>query len=150
MVRAASRSAFSVSSITGSTTYAWRPAGQASRTNSSTRSRCWVGVEPRSGSSPVRAAVPEEAQIEITVAGQGERARNGGGREEQDVGSVALRHQGRPLLHPESMLFVDYHQAEPLEADGLLDEGVGAHDDAHRAGAELPPHLLLFGGREPA
>jgi hypothetical protein len=44
-----------------------------------------------------------------------------------------VRREGEPLLHAETVLLVGDGEAEALELDGLLDEGVRAHDDARVA-----------------
>ena len=58
--------------------------------------------------------------------------------------------QGLALEHAEAVLLVDDDQAETLEADGLLDQRMGADDDAQRAVGQLFVDFFLLGGRDAA
>ena len=87
------------------------------------------------GAAPGRHLV-DLRDVEITVEGQGERARNRGRRHHQNIGLVALRLQDLALLDAEAVLLVDDGEPEPLEGDAALDEGVGADGDLHRTVGE--------------
>ena len=44
-------------------------------------------------------------------------------------GCAPLVRRRGPLLHPEAVLLVHHHQAQPVELDALLDQRVGPDDD---------------------
>ena len=54
----------------------------------------------------------DDADVQIAVNGQRQRARNGRRGHHQDVRMRAFFHQLLPLLHAEAMLFVDDRQAQ--------------------------------------
>ena len=110
-------SSFSDSSISGHTTYAWRPAATSSRTRPHALARRRrARVRPhRSRSASARRQLVEHRHVEVAVDGHRRGARDRGGRHHQHVGDGAvgaLRAQRRPLLDAEAVLLVDHHDAE--------------------------------------
>ena len=67
---------------------------------------------------------------------------NGRGRHDEQVrGLLALAAQGVALLDAEAVLLVDDDQAEVVELHLVLDQGVGADDDAGLAGDQVEQRL---------
>lgn len=80
--------------------------------------------------------------LQVAEDGHGDRTGNGGGRHDQQVGRLlALGAEGVALLDPEAVLFVDDDQAQVVEPDLVLDQGVGADHDAGLAGDEVEERL---------
>ena len=83
-----------------------------------------------------RAASRKLAQggdIQVAEHGHGDGTRDGSRRHDEHVGphaTACLCREGSPLLDAESMLLVDDDEAEVTELDGVLQQGVRAHDDA--------------------
>ena len=85
-----------------------------------------------------RRALVHDRDVEVAVGGEGQRARDGRGRHDQHVHVAALAAQLLALQHAEAVLLVHHGQAEAVEGDVLLDEGVRAHRDLHRARRPAP------------
>jgi hypothetical protein len=77
-------------------------------------------------------------------------ARDGRGRQRQYVDALAHLAQGRLLPRAETLLLVDHHQAEVLEAHALGRQRVGADGDADLAGGEGALGFLRLGRRRQA
>ena len=86
---------------------------------------------------------------EITESGEGERARNRGCGEEQNIGSRSLSDQRSPLLDSETMLLIDHHQAKALKGDAFLKESMGTHYQPETAIGEPSPAFGLLGVGKP-
>ena len=75
----------------------------------------------------------QAADLQFAVLGQLQRAGNWGGRHGQQVdgaqAGVALGLKTLALADAETVLFVDDGQGQPVEADGVLEQGVGADGD---------------------
>ncbi len=82
----------------------------------------------------------------VARAGQGEvkRARNGRGRQRQDIDQRAQLFEPFLVQDAEALLFVDDDQAQILEYNVALQEAMGADDDVHRAGRQVPDHAGLL------
>ena len=91
------------------------------------------------------------AGVEVSIEGQGERARDGRRRHHEHVGLAAyafcvrVSHQLEALLHAEAVLLVDDDEAEVLEVDLVLDEGVRADGQIRFAAIDSAPGLALGG-----
>ena len=59
------------------------------------------------------------------------------------MGGVPLGGQGGPLGHPEPVLLVGHHQAQPCELHPLGEEGVGADDQVDLPGGQGLPDFFL-------
>ena len=96
----------------------------------------WIGARPAGSSVSVEVSRSPNTVI-ATVRGIGVAVITStcGGR-------AGLVGQGGPLLDAEPVLLVDDDQAEVGEGDLLLEQGVGADDDAGLA-ARDPQHRLL-------
>jgi len=72
----------------------------------------------------------ENTDVEIAVERESQRAGNGGGCHDQDVGLglIRLLHQLEALQDAETMLFVDDDEAEVVEFNFFFNEGVGTDD----------------------
>ncbi len=61
--------------------------------------------------------------------------------------------QGQPLLHTETVLFINDGQAKPVKLYRFLKQGMGAHHDLRRAigqgGIGFPPCLHAQTARQP-
>ena len=78
-------------------------------------------------------------------------ARNGRGRQGQDVHVGPHGLEGLLGLHAEALLLVHDHQTQILEADARVEQLVGADDHVHGpAGQALHGGLVLLGGLEAA
>jgi hypothetical protein len=100
-------------------------------------------------------------QVEITVEGQGEAARDGGCGEHEQVRHHAASRanfpvifvasqasQARPLAHAEAMLLVHDGQSQTGEPQAVFEERVRAHDEIELARRGPGEHPLLLGGRQ--
>ena len=71
--------------------------------------------------------------LKLAVLGQLQGARDGGGRHGQQMDAtgagIALGLQPLALIDAEPVLFVDHGQRQPVEADGILEQGMGADGD---------------------
>ena len=92
----------------------------------------------------------DDADIEIAVHRHGEGARDGGGGHHENVGRDALLHEAEALQDAEAMLLVDDGEAEVLELDILLNQGVGADGDLHQPFGHQLLELHFFPGGEAA
>ena len=91
--------------------------------------------------------------VEVAVDGELQGARDRGGRHGDQVDGLALGLQPLALGHAEPVLFVDDRQLQVLEADVVLEEGMGADRDLHgagRQGAQLlgPRRALVAAGQQ--
>ena len=91
-----------------------------------------------------RRQLVEDADVEVAVHGHRRRARDRRRRHHEDVGHgfAGLVAQGGALFDAEAVLLVDDDDAEAMEVDRRLDQGVGADDDVDRAGGEIGEQLL--------
>ena len=75
----------------------------------------------------------QATDLQLAVLGQLQRAGNGGGRHGQQVNGaqarVAFGLKPLALVDAETVLFVDDRHGQPGEADGVLEQGVGADGD---------------------
>ena len=71
----------------------------------------------------------DDAEFQIAVCGQRQRAGDGRGAHDEHVG--AAREELAALLHAEAVFLVHDGQPEVVEADVLLNERLRAHDDVH-------------------
>ena len=103
---------------------------------------------PESGANatPSGGPLPKHRYIEVAVAGQRKRPRDGRGAEQQHVGRGALSYQRRALLDTEAVLFVDYHQPQPPELHTLLHQRMGTYHNA-RGSVANPTARGALGGR---
>ena len=113
-----------------------------------------LGGEVRfDGCTPGRELV-EDGDVKIAVEGERERAGDGRGGEDENVGSVAvgggLVHEALALQDAEAMLLVDGDEAEAGELDVVFDEGVGADYELGFAGADALEGGGFFGGLKAA
>ena len=132
--------------IRGQTTYACRPGSTSSRIRSQARSRkrgspaagtTCVAIGDRPDGSSVSVDVSRSPKtVMATVRGIGVAVITStcGGR-------GRLGPQRVPLLDAEAVLLVDHDQAQVGELDLLLDQGVGADDDAGVAGGHVEQRL---------
>ena len=101
--------------------------------------------DPCLDGQPVLRRRLDDAHVAHAHERQVERARDGRGRERQDV------HLGLELLeallvrHAEALLLVDDDQPEVAEADVLAEQAVRADDDVHAARGQPGQRLLLLG-----
>ena len=91
---------------------------------------------------PPRRPLVEQAEIEVAVQRERERARNRRGGHEQHVGRLALGAERLALLHAEAVLLVDDGEPEPRERRGLLHQRVRADDEQRRRIGQPPGDLL--------
>ena len=68
----------------------------------------------------------EHGNIQISILGQAEGARNGGGGHHQQVGMFAFLEKPLTLQDPEFMLLIDHPNPQPPQIDPLLKEGMGS------------------------
>ena len=89
----------------------------------------------------------EDADVEVAVHGHRGRARDRCRRHHEDIGhgAAGLVAQRGALFDAEAMLLVDDHDAEPMEVDGRLDQGVRADHQVDGAGGEVGEQLLAGG-----
>ena len=98
----------------------------------------------------------DDADVEIAVEGEGERARDGRRGHGEDVGvgddavGAGLAHQLEALLDAEAVLLVDDDQAEVGEVGLVLLQGMGADDELGFAAHDAALGLALGGGIERA
>ena len=84
----------------------------------------------------------EDGGLQVAEDGHRDRARDGGGRHDQQVRRLlALAAQRVALLDAEAVLFVDDDQAEVVELDLVLDQRMGADDDPGLAGDQVEQRL---------
>ena len=85
----------------------------------------------------------DDAHVEIAIKCHGEGTGDGGGCHHQHVrGILALGPEFGALGHTEAVLFIDDDKAQTGELDGVLDDGMGAHEDLDGAVCETVEHLL--------
>ena len=70
--------------------------------------------------------------VQVAEQGQLQGPGNGGGGQGDQVHGLPLGHQPSALRHAEPVLLVDHGQCQPMEADLVLEEGMGAHHQARR------------------
>src|SRR4029077_9870784 len=96
----------------------------------------------------------EDGNVEIAIESERERARDGRGGEDENVGRVAVRcgfvHQALALEDAEAVLFIDGDEAEARELDIVFDERVRADDESRFAGADAFESGGFFGGPQAA
>ena len=94
----------------------------------------------------------QDGDVEIAVAGERQRARNGRGGHDEQVGCRAFLGQRQAVAHAEAVLLVDDDEPEPVEFDTVLKQGVCADhqvDVAFReAGVDGNALLALVATRE--
>ena len=81
----------------------------------------------------VRRQLVDDRDVEVREVAHGERARNRGRGEHQEVrdeGGLWAGAQRKSLGNAEAVLLVDDCKPEVREFDAFLNEGVGADDDA--------------------
>ena len=89
----------------------------------------------------------DDGEIQVAVDSEREGARNGRCSHDEDIGPDALFEHLQPLHHAEAMLFVNDGEAQLLEFNVLLYEGMGAdHDLGVAAGNQLLDLLLFASG----
>ena len=71
------------------------------------------------------------------MEGEGQGAGNGGSRHRQQMGLETLGEQAVALTHAETVLFIHHHQAQPIELDRVLQQGMGAHKQLELAVGEI-------------
>ena len=94
--------------------------------------RCVVGADTASGHIHMAGwHLVEHRHVEVPIQRHGQGARYGGGGHDQEVRVVVLClfPKLNPLVHPETVLFVDDGDAEPGELDTFLDERMGPDDE---------------------
>ena len=88
--------------------------------------------------------------LELAVLGQLQRARDGGrghGQQMDTAGAgIALGLKALTLVDAETMLFVDHGEGQPVETDGVLEQGVGADGDLGLARGEGGETDAALGG----
>ncbi len=97
--------------------------------------------------APARRPLTQRRDVEVSVQGEGEGARDRRSREQQHVGRGALADQRGPLLDAEPVLLVDHHQPQPVEGDALLHQRVSPHDEPRLSRAQPGAHRPFFGRR---
>ena len=104
-----------------------------------------VGGHP----GPPRRQLGECDHVQVPVHGHRDRAWNGCGGHHQHVGASGdrLLPQSVSLFHPETVLFVHHHQTQVREGHVLLQQRMGAHDDARPTGGCVQQGLTA--GRGP-
>ena len=87
-----------------------------------------------------RRLLHQAADLQLAVLGQFQGAGDGGGRHGQQVDGadarIALGLKSLALADAEPMLFVDDGQGQAVEADGVLEQGVGADGDLGVTGGQ--------------
>ena len=82
----------------------------------------------------------QAADVELPVLGQLQGPGDGGGRHGQQMDAadagIALGLKALALVDAETVLFVDHGQSQAVEADGVLEQGVGADGDLSPARGE--------------
>ena len=73
----------------------------------------------------------QHRHIHVTVAGQSEAARDGGGGHHQHIGHLALGPQFHPLGHAKAVLLIDNGKAKILEHHIFLKDRMGADQNAN-------------------
>ena len=87
--------------------------------------------------------------VEVAKGRHRHGARDGRGREHQCVRDVLrLSVQQVPLLHTEAMLLVDHHEAKVEKLHVVLQQGVGADDDARLTGGRAQERRALLCHRQ--
>ena len=137
----------------GHTTNTRWPFSASSRTRAQARARSrgwsvpttWVAI----GSRP-DGQLGQDGHLDVAEDGHRHGSRDRRGRHDEDVrpGSVQrLRGERGPLLDAEPVLLVDDDEPEVAEGDGVLQQGVGADDDARIARDDV--EQLPATGRDP-
>ena len=122
-------------SISGQTTYAWRPSSRCRRSRSyasALRSSADPGGDDRLAVGGRRRDLRDG---EVAVDRQRERPRDRRRRHVEDVRAPALGER-RPLLDAEAVLLVDDGDGEVAEVDLALDQRMRADGDADVAGGD--------------
>ena len=88
-----------------------------------------LGDPARDHRLPARRGLGDLRHGEISVDGEGERARDRRRGHVQDVRGAA-HSESAPLLHPEAVLLVDHRDGEVAQLDALLDQRMRPDDDA--------------------
>ena len=85
-------------------------------------------MRPRPGGNCVN-----DGHVQVAIERQAQRARNGRGGHDQQVGVTAFAHELLALRHAELVLLVNDHQAEVVGASKPgFDERVGADEERCR------------------
>lgn len=136
----------SSSPMRGQTTYAWWPFSTSSRTRSQVRARKWglsaAGTTWLAMGERPSGELVEDRGLQVAEDGHGDRARDGGGRHDEEVGRLlALTAQGVALLDAEAVLLVHDDQTQVVELHLVLDQRVCADDDAGLARDQVQERL---------
>ncbi|MNX65118.1 hypothetical protein D3C86_961620 [compost metagenome] len=83
-----------------------------------------------------RRKLVDHRDVEIPVHGKRQGAGDRGGRHGQDLGVQAFGAQQGALPHAEAVLLVDHDEAQALELDAFLDQGVSTHHNRGVAGLQ--------------
>ena len=84
----------------------------------------------------------QSADGHLAPLGQQQRARDGGRGHHQHIRIPPLIGQHQPLPDPEAVLFIDDGKAEVVELHRILEQRMGADDDADPPGGEAAQNLL--------
>ena len=95
-----------------------------------------AGEHPRRAPRAVVGAVLDVGQGEIAVERERQGARDGGRRQVQRVGRLALFQKLRPLIDAEALLLVDDRQGEVVRHDVVGEQRVSADEHVHLPGGE--------------
>ena len=138
------------SSTSGHTTKHWRPSRRRPRMNSYAPARSVLRHHPRLDRPPAARQLAQGGRVEIAVERQRQRARDRRRGHVQDVGCEAracLAVERRALAHAEAVLLVDDRERQPARSDRILDQRVGADQQAKLAGGEPLEHVAPLTGR---
>ena len=80
----------------------------------------------------------QAADVHFSPVGQQQRAGDGGGGHDQDIGLLALAAEREALGDAEAVLFVDDGEREVPVFDGVLEQRVGADDQGDGAVFQAP------------
>jgi len=86
---------------------------------------------------PSRRLLVEDRYVQLAVHGPGQRARDGRGGHDEDVGrGAALAEEPSPVRHAEAVLLVDDDETEAAETHRGLDESVRSDERVDLSGGE--------------
>ena len=113
-----------------------------------------VGADdPGRDRTPARRQLAQGRDVEVAVGRQRQSARDRRGCHVQDVGDDAAGALGvecGALPDSEAVLLVDHRDREVAELDAVLDQGVGADDEAELAARQVPEQIAPALGRDRA
>ena len=94
---------------------------------------------------PVLGQFVQQGDVHITVVGDSQGTRDGGGGHSQYVWIDPFFHEPAPLYHPEAVLFIHDDKGQVSESNAFLEEGMGPNHQQQAARCQVIENGGPFG-----